>query len=151
MQALFSGASAEVGGRLGMPASPASGAEADIAAFRRWRADLSADPDLARDARMMVSVFFDRGRQKTKVWALLGWARRPVVIGYARPPKAEVFRGGQKLLGQEAPEVRFVSEFLTLTYRVSAEIYVTKLLDRDQFRQHCDRFKTRAAILEDLR
>jgi hypothetical protein len=32
-----------------------------------------------------------------------------------------------------------------------AEVYVSQLLDRDEFRRHCDRFKTREAILANLR
>ena len=33
---------------------------------------------------------------------------------------------------------------------VMAEVYVTRLLDRDEFRPHCDRFRTREAILSNL-
>ena len=33
---------------------------------------------------------------------------------------------------------------------VVAETYVSRLLDRDEFRAHCDRYKTAARILENL-
>jgi hypothetical protein len=156
MQALFSGASAEVSRQLGMPAEAAPDpgsardAEVDSITFLQWRAKLAEDLDLARDARMMVPIFFDRGRQKTKVWVFLGWAERRVLIGYAKPPQFEVFRDGKRL-GKDAPEVRFMPESRALNYPVSAEVYVTELLDRAQFRKHCDRYKTRSAILENLR
>jgi hypothetical protein len=31
-----------------------------------------------------------------------------------------------------------------------AEVYVSRLLDRDEFRRHCDRHQTRNAILANL-
>jgi hypothetical protein len=33
---------------------------------------------------------------------------------------------------------------------VTAEVYVDRLLDRAEFRRHCDRYQTRSAILENL-
>jgi len=35
------------------------------AAFAGWRAGLAADPDVGRDARMMVPVFYDLDRRAT--------------------------------------------------------------------------------------
>ena len=32
-----------------------------------------------------------------------------------------------------------------------AEVYVSHLLDRDEFRRHCDRYQTRERILANLR
>jgi hypothetical protein len=34
---------------------------------------------------------------------------------------------------------------------VTAEVYVTRLLDRGEFRRHCDTHRTRSAILAGLR
>jgi hypothetical protein len=34
---------------------------------------LGSDRDVSRDARMMVPIFHDEQRKKTKVWAFLGW------------------------------------------------------------------------------
>jgi hypothetical protein len=31
-----------------------------------------------------------------------------------------------------------------------AEVYVTEILERDEFRSHCDRYEARRAILENL-
>src|SRR5262249_14115398 len=71
MEALFAGAAAAVAHDLGMAApiatpvpaygaGPARDPAADRATFLRWASSASADPDLARDVRMMVPVFFDR-------------------------------------------------------------------------------------------
>ena len=37
-----------------------------------------------------------------------------------------------------------------LFYPVTAEAYVGDLMDREQFRAHCDRYQTRSEILENL-
>jgi len=148
MRALFSGASAATARQLGMPSDAKPGA--DEAAFHTWERDADKDADVGRDARMMVPVFYDINRKKTKVWAFLGWSSRPVIIGFAKPPTYEVFQNGRKLDAKNSPEVVFTSSYQSLAYPVTAEVYVDKLLDRDEFRKLCDTYKTRAAILGQL-
>jgi hypothetical protein len=156
MEGLFRGASATVARQLGLPpdafatARPGRSSDADIATFQRWTPSLANDPDLGRDARMMVPLFFDRSRRKTKVWVFLGWTQRPLSVWFAKPPKAEVTKDGKK--AQEGRvELKFVGHGDRLAYPVSAEVYVSDILDRTEFRRLCDRYKTRAAILEHLR
>src|SRR5262249_2782630 len=68
MKRICAGASASVCRELGLPetitagapAAPGHSADADSNAFRRWARSLNSDPDLSRDARMMVPLFFDR-------------------------------------------------------------------------------------------
>jgi hypothetical protein len=148
MRALFSGASAATARQLGMPSDAKPGA--DEAAFHNWARDADKDADVSRDARMMVPVFYDINRKKTKVWAFLGWSSRPVIIGFARPPTHEVFQNGRKLDAKNSPEVIFNASYQSLAYPVTAEVYVDELLDRDEFRKLCDTYKTRAAILGQL-
>lgn len=120
--------------RLGIEA--AAGAEAGQ--FREW----AKAPDSAEDLRMMVPVFFDVGRRKTKVWAILEWATRSFHVAFATPPTVHVMKGH--------PTVTFDPTFRRIAYPVFAEAYVTRLLDRDEFRAHCDRYKTRGQILQHL-
>jgi hypothetical protein len=134
MSALFRGAAAVAGEELGL--KTATGTEAEH--FRAW----AKAPDIGQDVRMMVPVFFDIGRQKTKVWAILGWATRLLEVSFATPPTAHVVKG--------RPHVRFASTFRQIAYPVFAETYVTRLLDRDEFRAHCDRYRTRSEILQHL-
>jgi hypothetical protein len=148
MRALFSGASAATARQLGMPSDAKPGA--DEAAFHTWARDADKDADVSRDARMMVPVFYDINRKKTKVWAFLGWSNRPVIIGFAKPPTHEVFQNGRKLDAKNSPEVVFTASYQSLAYPITAEVYVDKLLDRDEFRKLCDTYKTRAAILGQL-
>jgi hypothetical protein len=48
------------------------------------------------------------------------------------------------------PHVQFQGEFLRLAEPVMAELYVDQLLDRDEFRRHCDRNLTRERIVANL-
>lgn len=147
--AIFLGASATTARQLGM--TPDARAAADEAAFRSWAKGAAADLDVGRDARMMVSVFYDPDRGKTKVRAFLGWSTRRVHVSFATPPTFEVIREGRKVDPKEMPEVRFVGTSYDLAYPVMAEVFVRTVLDRDEFRTHCDAYKTRSAILGHLK
>ncbi|HUT11690.1 MAG TPA: hypothetical protein VMY42_14410 [Thermoguttaceae bacterium] len=152
MEGLFFGAYLTVSRQLGMsPDASLSPAVASAAeAFERWLADLTSDPDVGQDARMMVPVFYDLLRGKTKVWVFLGWSTRPVEVTFAKRPAAEILDAA----GEQPPpgrvELRFQSSRHTLAYPVTAEVYVTRILDRDEFRRHCDTHQTRSAILRNL-
>lgn len=132
--ALFRGAAAVAGHELGI--EPAKGP--DVARFREW----AKSPDIGGDVRMMVPIFHDVGRKKTKVWAILGWATRSLRVSYVTPPSVRVTKG--------SPHVKWLPTFRQIAYPVFAETYVSRLLDRDEFRAHCDRYKTAERILEHL-
>jgi hypothetical protein len=151
MEGLFRGAAVIVAGELGLALPPEVDAASDPGPFQDWARRLSADGDLARDARMMVPVFFDFWRQKSKVWAFLGWTMKTVDLFFAIPPRVlKCERAGPG--GESAPpEVIFRELSHDLPTPVMAEVYVTHLLDRDEFRRHCDRHRTRTAILRNLR
>lgn len=160
MEQLFRGAAAASNHDLG--AGPADGADA----FEQWRAGLSDDPDVARDARMMVPVFYDVGRRKTKVWAFLGWRTVSVDTKYRERPRVVAVEpatppmGGRlaelrrKFHGSEPvthpPAVEFVGDAYEFVVPVVVEAYVSRLMNRDEFRRHCDRHGTRSAILRHL-
>jgi len=149
MIGLFRGAAEATARRLGMPLDPAP--DAAEASFRSWAKAAGDDPDVGRDSRMMVPVFYDLVRRKSKVWVFLGWSSRPAVVSFATPPTFETFRDGRKVEGKEAPRVNFRPSVQPLAYPVTAEVYVDELLDRDQFRKLCDVHKTRKAILGHLK
>lgn len=48
------------------------------------------------------------------------------------------------------PEVKLVGDYYELAEPVMAEVYVAQLLERDAFRRHCDRYRSRDAILANL-
>ncbi|HEU0106472.1 MAG TPA: hypothetical protein VFT38_09890 [Vicinamibacteria bacterium] len=133
---LFRGAAAVAAEEIGM----ARAEESTARQFRSWAK--APDPELATDIRAMVPVFHDRARNKTKVWAVLGWSTRNLEVEFATPPAALVLEGNVRL--------DFVPETRPITYPVLAEAYVSRLMDGDEFRAHCDQYRTRAEILRHL-
>ncbi|HVG61582.1 MAG TPA: hypothetical protein VNA24_23685 [Hyalangium sp.] len=155
MEALFLGAHATACAEIGLP--PQAGSESQTR-FQAWREGLADDVDLANDNRMMVPVFFDVQRKQTKVWAFLGWASRPLQARFKVPPKVDVLAEPPKKgwfgFAKSSPpsaHVEFGSAKFALAYPVTAEVYTSKRMNREEFRAHCDRFRTEKAILENLR
>ena len=156
MEALFYGAHVTVCRQIGAPHSDGLGTgpakdEAAVSTWAAFRDELKDDPDLGRDARMMVPVFYDIARKKTKVWVFLGWAARPLIIAFAKAPAAAVFDQAGRQVAADRVDLQFRSTSRTVAYPVTAEVYVEKILDRDEFRRHCDRYKTPSAILASLK
>ncbi len=156
IEQLFFGAHAVACIEIGLAADPQAPAPA-AAAFREWAESLAHDPDLKQDNRMMVPVFYDVQRKQTKVWVFLGWTSRPLVASFAKPPKVEVAALEEKRgwfgFGRntaEAPEIEFESARYALIYPVTAEIYVNRRLNREEFREHCARHKSQGEILARL-
>jgi hypothetical protein len=158
MEALFHGAYLRSCQEIGMKPEPDShfgnpdDANIHRAVLGAWLRSLPKDPDLGKDIRMMVPVFYDAVRQMTKVWAVLGIATKPLSVAYANPPTVKEIKapGGKRVQPGEV-NVAFVSQDTRLAYIVSAEVYVTRLLNRTEFRQLCDQKKTFKAIIESLK
>jgi hypothetical protein len=134
MTALFRDAAAVAGHELGI--APAT--QAQFSHLQRW----AKGSDVGEDIRMMVPVFHDIGRDRTKVWAILGWATRHLTVEFDRPPAVQVLEG--------RPNFRFGATTYRVAFPVFAAAYVTRLLNRDEFRAHCDRHRTRSRILQNL-
>ena len=151
LERLFRGAAEVSRAEVGAPdAGRGPEAEADRALFRRWVGSMSTDPDLTQDARMMVPVFYDVGRQKTKVWVFLGWTRQTLDAGVATPPRVLSTRRLAEVPTWDG-HVQFTVSGGAIYAPVVAEVYVTELLDRKEVRRRCDEGKTRSAILASLR
>jgi hypothetical protein len=150
IQKLFDGAAATAAQELGL--EPADGSEDARRCFAEWREKQGEDPDVKGDARMMVPVFYDIERRMTKVWALLGWRTVSVTVDYRVPPTVLAVEPAQpsEAPPRRPPPVQFRGERFEFAEPVMAEVYVEKLLDRDEFRRHCGRYQTRSAILANL-
>ena len=158
MDALFQGAYLQTCEEIGMKPEEAGGlgspkeASADRALLGAWLASVGKDPDLGNDVRMMVPVFYDVIRKKTKVWAVLGIATRPLEVSYASVPTVEQIEGPDgKVVKPNDVEVVFEEESRRIAYIASAEVYVSRLLNRKEFRDHCDQYKTYQAIVSNLK
>ncbi len=151
MEDLFRGAAEVSRAEIGAPDS-GTGPEAESSreTYCRWAAAIAADRDLTTDARMMVPVFYDVKRKKSKVWVFLGWTRQTLTAEIATPPRLVSTRKLAELPRWNG-HVYFQVRGGAIHSPVVAEVYVTELLDREQLRRRCDEGKTRSAILASLR
>lgn len=153
MEQLFLGAHVSTSRELGLLPNLLTGSEAEAnnAAdqFAAWTLNAASDPDLSADLRTMVPVFYDVERRQTKVWLFLGWACRPVTVSFAHPPEATVRDLRGQVVG-EHPRIRWGGLRAELPYPVTAELYVDRILDREEFRKLCDSCGTRAELLRRL-
>jgi hypothetical protein len=155
MEALFHGAYVTAALQIGLTpndAQPAGSGDvrADAEQYITWAANLSHDPDLGQDARMMVPVFYDQQRKLTKAWVFLGWSASDVDFSFARHPAARVLDKDGNPVGPDRAELLFHSTSRTIAYPIVAEVYVKRILNRDEFRRHCDLYKSRTVILDNL-
>jgi hypothetical protein len=154
MESLLVGAAWVAARELGLDGDAAAmfegrdgeGAERD---FRSWSSDLSGDPLITEDARMMVPVFFDIERKQTKVWAFLGWRPKRLQVSFAQRPTVRVF-DAQDQAADDRVTVVFNALAPNVLEPVIKEIYVDRLLDRDELRALCDEHETEKAILAAL-
>lgn len=157
MQALFHGAylqaCREIGMRPGSQPGLGSGKDGNAhrAILKAWLASIRKDPDLGKDVRMMVPIFYDLGRRKTKVWMVLGIATKPLSVSYLTRPLVRGMKGPDRRdVKSSDVEVNFTFDYHRAAYFATAEVYVTRLLGRNEFREYCARHKTYRAIVSKL-
>ena len=119
--------------------------KSDSEKAQEWMKSFKEDKDLFVDNRMMVPVFYDIQRRKTKVWVVLGYSVKPLVINFDKQPTFTVTDPKGKKIEKK---VEFHKEKKKLIYPVSAEVYTDKILNREEFRSLCDSLKTQGAILQ---
>lgn len=126
-----------------------TGNEENVKFAREWLNNFPNDPDIGFDNRMMVPVYYDIERKKIKVWAVLGYGVKPLIVSFKRRPTVVSIKdsSGNKV----DAKLEFSSIKKDLIYPVFVEIYVDRLLQRDEFRKLCDQYKTQSAILKALK
>lgn len=150
MQGLFHGAYLTACRELGLePADTRDlGDPRDMLLLEAWAKTRAKDPEMYGDVRVMVPVFYDIKRRKTKVWVVLGVDSKPLNIAFARRPRLVRARGAD---GKPArPGVSYDDTTRSLRYFVTAEVYVNNILDRNELRTLCDKHKLPSKILAAL-
>ena len=94
---------------------------------------------------MIVPVFFDKARKQRKVWAFLGWRQTWIEASFVSNPNVEMLEARRT-----NPKLKFGSSTFCAYHPVMAEVYVSELMDREEFRAHCDKYRTEEAILKHL-
>jgi len=117
---------------------------------KKWEKNLSEDRDLSGDNRMMVPVFYDPEKDRTKVWVFMGYEKKTIEMNFSRPPEVEVFDKTGHKLEKEEVEIVYKSNRRELICPVSGEIYVKKILNREEFRRVCNNYISPGEILSAL-
>ena len=125
--------------RLELGASPSG----STSTFLRWMATRSQDADIAADLRMMVPVYHDIGRRRTKVWMFLGWLEDTLDVSFEHPPEVRSPEG-------LPVNAEFRDTSCPIAIPVIIEALVSRVLDRDEFRAVCDRCGTPEAVVRTL-
>jgi len=86
---------------------------------------------------------------------MLGWEQANCTLGYVHQPSIKITDPDGKSIpvgmpGGDGPEIHFYGSHRYLATPVFAEVYVSKLQSRTEFRRHCDTYQTKAAILANL-
>lgn len=126
------------------------GVDKDVQFATQWAKNISSDPDVSTDNRMMVPVFYDVRRGMTKVWLVLGYQEESLEAEFTSKPRIKVFDKEGKQIDDSRLDVHYDGQRESLWYPAFAEIYVKKILSRDEFRKLCDSYKTRSEILKAL-
>jgi hypothetical protein len=156
MATIFYGAHVAASRQLGKEEEPVPagiGANGDNATVEllTWHQNSARDPDLGRDARMMVPVFLDPENGRIKVWCMLGWQTQDAYVSYAKHPGlTATSEAGDAVDVTNTFDVHYWGQGLSLASPIFAEVWVTKLLNRDEFRRHCDTYVTPSAIAANL-
>ncbi|HUG11424.1 MAG TPA: hypothetical protein VMM36_10435 [Opitutaceae bacterium] len=117
--------------------------DGDVSTFTTWASTLKDDIDVAQDARAMVPVFFDILRGKIKAWLFMGWNIGWMTASFRRPPLVT-------LLDPSNAKIVFEPARFLLATPVMEEAYVSRILDRREFRQLCDLHGTPEKIIAAL-
>jgi hypothetical protein len=156
MATIFYGAHVAASWQLGkeeepVPAGVAATAENAAIELLNWHQSSAGDADLGRDSRMMVPVFLDPENRRIKVWCMLGWQSQDAYASYERNPAVSATdEAGKPVDLAKTFDVFYYGQGLNLACPIFAEIWVTKLLNRDEFRRHCDTYVTPTAITTNL-
>jgi hypothetical protein len=153
IETLFLGAHVTASRELGLYPSKESGSEPLVSQaarrFAHWAGNRHSDRDLSVDLRAMVPIFHDVARGKTKVWAFLGWSSRLIEVRFAQLPQVRVLDLSGRRVRRE-PEIEWGRLRAQLPYPVTEEMYVDRLLGRDEFRSLCDSCGGRSEIIKRL-
>jgi hypothetical protein len=115
-----------------------------------WLATAFDDPDLAVDTRVLVPIFVDVPRQKTRVWVTLGVRLTKLEARYARPPQLKPANGSLDWKEVEPGKLEGANYLIAVDEFAEVELNGLKVLSREELRKICDEQQTKEKIIEAL-
>lgn len=113
----------------------------------RWLNDLSSDPDLQVDTRVIVPIAQVDGAKKTRQWATVGIRLAKLKASFAKAPKIRFAAVGKGKPGEWKEATSTKEEEHSIAVEEFAEVDCAPLT-RDQFRSVCDKGKTKKEIIK---
>lgn len=153
MAFLFRGAWVTSCEELGLqPDIDATAAESARVVFRRWQQHAASDPDLCSDIRHAEPLWFDDRRRRFRVVVYLGVETRRLRIGFANPPRVQVFVTAPERDAFTSAQPQLGEATGMVLSPVVIECDLKKVPTRAELRAICDSCSTleqvKAALLE---
>lgn len=152
MEALFRGAAyislEDLGIPLSKPIEPAIRLSMSYA--RRFITTWKEDPQLLTDCRMMVPLYYDRGKNKTRVSVVCGFMSRHIIADFERKPEVQIT---DSLGNFTEARITWSSTSYSTVYPIQFECDVSQIMNRQTFRELASQYSTASrlrAVLETL-
>ena len=140
----------DIGMRPELMADEHVDAAAATKAALKWLADLQHDPDLALDTRVAVPIYIDYQNGKTRLWATLGVRLAPLEATYAAPPKIRAAGSSNAWQDVKFETLRPANYVIPVDEFAEFELDGSRMLNRNELRALCDKYKTKEEILKAL-
>lgn len=102
---------------------------------RQFLKNWTKDPEILTDSRMMVPLYYDLTRQRTRVSVVCGYVNRDVTVNFARTPEVRVMDA--KGQDTDVPVTWQKSSYKTV-YPIQFECDVVELLERESLQAIAD-------------
>ncbi len=139
---------------IGMPPELMADEHVDAAAAKKaglqWLNDSPHDPDLALDTRVAVPIYIDYQNGKTRLWATLGVRLAPLRARYAAPPKVRVAGSSNAWQDVKFETLRPANYVIPVDEFAEFELEGSRVINRNELRALCDKYKTKQEILKAL-
>ncbi len=116
-----------------------------------WLAGRDRDRDLAADTRVSVPIYYDRGRNVTRLWMTVGVRLAKLDTRYVKAPRV---RPEDDSKGWETvADYKLMSNEYVIAVDEFAEVEMRggRVLNRRELRAICDAMKTKAKIVEAIK
>jgi hypothetical protein len=116
----------------------------------RWLESYAADDDLKVDTRVSVPIYVDSTSGRTRVWSTIGVRLAKLHVSYRRPPRIKPSTGNAEWKFVEQWQLGDADYVIAVDDFAEIEIPGLAPLTRQEFRQACNAYKTKDAIIEAL-
>jgi len=117
---------------------------------RRWLAKIKEDADLAVDTRVSVPVIYQPSSGQVRLWVTCGVRLTRLEVQYVRPPSLRPQGSSEPWKPVEPSKLAEKTFLIPVDEFAEVELQGGRIFNRAELRAVCDRFKTRAKIVEAL-